>query len=282
MLPVPGTSRNKLAPPDFLLLLILFCGTSLAISGCSHTLAPLAHYQSTPVVADGNADDWTLPLRFTNADYTLQYNITNDNSNLYVCLISRDEPTVLRMLRAGITLYFDPKGQNARNISLHYPLRKQPDPSIRNRNGEPLTAGSDSLWKQELINQSDSYGTTGMTGIDNGQFGVTDTKAPIRVGLQLHNHDSLLVYEAVIPLAALFGPDFGSRSPKKPVSVGVVLNTPSGQRLASGPRYGRGRGLGLRMNGMAMGGHRDDGSNSDHLPIREDASWYQFRLAAQH
>ena len=33
---------------------------------CSPKLAPQGLFKSTPVVADGNADDWTLPLRFSN------------------------------------------------------------------------------------------------------------------------------------------------------------------------------------------------------------------------
>src|SRR5580692_8747397 len=103
-----------------LLVAIVFC-----FAACSPKLAPPAHYQTTPVVADGIADDWTLPLRFANTTYTLQYNITNDNKNIYICVLSRDEQTMIRMLRAGITVYIDPRGQTSRDISLHYPLRKQ-------------------------------------------------------------------------------------------------------------------------------------------------------------
>jgi hypothetical protein len=256
----------------------LFLAITFCLSACSHKLAPLGHYQTTPVVADGIPGDWTLPLRFANASYTLQYNITNDSKNVYVCILSRDEQTMLRMLRAGITVYFDPKGQNGRDISLHYPLRKQPDPNIRNRTGEPLTNQNDSALKGELLLQSDSYGTTGFSGIDNGQFAATENKSPIRVAIQLSQHDSLLVYEAIIPIVNILGADLSSRNPKKPFSVGVVLNTPSGQTVA---RTQRPSGRGFGMNGMHMGGggHRNYNNNNDNPPIKEDASWYQFRLA---
>jgi hypothetical protein len=257
---------------------------SFCLSACSHKMAPLGHYQTTPVVADGISDDWTLPLRFANATYTLQYNVTNDNKNIYICVLSRDEQTMIRMLRAGITVYLDPKGQNGRDISLHYPLRKQPDPNIRDRNGEPLTNQNDSSWKQELLQQSDSYGTTGFSGIENGQFAPGDTKSPIRVAIQLSHHDSLLVYEAIIPIVNVLGADLSTRSPRKPFSVGVVLNTPSGQTVA-GNQHHNGGGRGLGVNGMHFGGGGGNGSrrnyntNSDNPPVREDANWYQFRLA---
>jgi hypothetical protein len=257
---------------------------SLCLAACSHKMAPVGHYQTTPVVADGIPDDWTLPLRFANANYTLQYNVTNDNRNIYICALSRDEQTMLRMLRAGITVYLDPKGQNGRNISLHYPLRKQPDPNVRDRNGEPLTNQNDSSFRQELLEHSDSYGTTGFSGIENGQFAVGDTKSPIRVAIQFSHHDSLLVYEAIIPIVNVFGADLSSRNPKKPVSIGVVLNTPSGQTVAGSQRHnGGGRGIGV--NGMHFGGNgggssrRNYNANPDDPPIREDANWYLFRLA---
>ncbi|HET6254844.1 MAG TPA: hypothetical protein VFE32_12255 [Puia sp.] len=238
------------------LLAISFC-----LAACSHKMAPQGHYQTTPIAADGLPDDWPLPLRFANASYTLRYDITNDTRNIYVCVLSRDEQTMLRMLRAGITVYFDPKGQNSRDISLHFPMRKQPDPNIRNRNGEPLTNGNDSALKAELLLQSDSYGTTGFSGIDNGQFAAGDAKSPIRVAIQFSHHDSLLVYEAIIPAALISGANPGSRNPKKPFSVGIVLNTPSGQTVAVNHHHsGGGRGL-------------------DNPPIQEDANWYQFRLA---
>ena len=265
--------------------IIVLLAYGLCLASCSHQVVPPGHYQTTPVVADGNPNDWTLPLRFADAGYTFQYNVTNDNKNIYVCVLSRDGQTMIRMLRAGITLYFDPKGQNSRNISLHYPLRKQPDPNLRNRDGEPLTNQTDSSWKNELLQQSDSYGTTGFTGIENGQFGINDTKSPIRVAVQLNNHDSLLVYEAIIPINNILGADLSSRSPKKTFSVGVVLNTPSGQNVP-GPSHhnggGGGRGLGLGMTGMHRGGRsRNYNSNSDAPPVREDANWYVFRLVSQ-
>jgi hypothetical protein len=276
-LPVKNLPATSLS----FLLTITFC-----LAACSHKLAPLGHYQTTHVVADGIPDDWTLPLRFANATYTLQYNITNDSKNIYICALSRDEQTMIRILRAGITVYFDPKGLNGRDISLHYPLRKQPDPNIRNHNDEPLTNQNDTGWIHELLAQSDSYGTAGFSGIDNGQFAVSDSKSPIRVAIQLTHHDSLLVYEAIIPIANVLGADLSSRNPKKTFSVGVILNTPSGQSVAAGHHHsgGGGRGLGLGMNGMHMGGGGGGGSRrnydtDDNPPIKEDANWYEFRLA---
>jgi hypothetical protein len=273
--------------------MVILSGFTVALAGCAHKLAPQGHYQTTPVVADGIPNDWSLPLRFSNASYTFQYNITNDNKNIYVCILSRDETTMLRMLRAGMTIYFAPKGDKSKDIGLHYPLRKQPDPAnFRNRNSEPLTNSgtpltntSNNAWKEELLGQSDYYGTTGFAGIENGQFGLNDSvKSPIRVAMKLNLQDSMLVYEAIIPIRNILNNDLSGRSPKKPFSVGVLLNTLSVVPGASDtpPRsYGGGRGLGLGVRGMGGGGGGRRYA-SDHTPaVKEEVNWYQFRPVNQ-
>lgn len=272
--------------PKSLIAATLVSGT-LLLTGCAHKIAPDGHYQDTPVMADGNADDWSLPLRFSNESYTLQYNVTNDNKNIYVCVLSRDEATQLRMLRAGMTIYLDPKGAENKGISLHFPLRKQPQPDperIRNRNGDPITNTDNKARKEELLLQSDFYGTTGFTGIENGQFGVADPKGPFQVAMKLNNQDSLLVYEVVIPVKNVLGMELSARSKKKNFSVGIALNSVPAQgasRNNGGARPsfgGGGGGMHMSMGGMRGGGSRRN-YNADSSPAsKEDASWYSFRL----
>ena len=97
-------------------------------AGCGHKLAPLGHYQSTPVVADGQLNDWKQPLRFNYPNYPIQYNITSDEKALYICVATGDEETQLRMLRSGLTIWLDPKGEKDKTIGLFFPIRKQPEP----------------------------------------------------------------------------------------------------------------------------------------------------------
>lgn len=276
---IPPVSR-------WLLLLPFFAQTS-----CSHQLAPEGHYQETPVVADGNPGDWSLPLRFSNSGYTMQYNVTNDDKNLYIAVSSADDNTQLRILRSGMTLYFDPKGKKNKDISLHFPIQKQPgQEGYRTRggqtnsyqNGRNADAGARNTRKEELLLQSDYFNTAGFLGIENGQFGLTDTKCPIRVAIKLNNDDSLLVYEVAIPLADVYGSDWAAEAAKKSVSVGIIIDaTPGSGGSGGGPRpgYGGMRGMGMGMHGGGMGGgHRYGGGQPAQ---KEDENWYTFRLATK-
>ena len=271
-----------LSPKRF--IVATFVSGALLCAGCMHKMAPDGHYQETPVLADGHADDWSLPLRFSNDSYTLQYNVTNDDKNIYICILSRDEGTQFRMLRAGMTLYFDPKGAEDKTIGLHFPLRKQADPDrARIRSGAPITNHDNKNEKEELLLQSDFYGTTGFSGIENGQFGISDPKSPLQVAMKLNNQDSLLVYEVVVPIKNVLGVDLNARSKKKNFSVGIILNAVQGEGGARNngnrPSFGGGGGgMHMSMGGMHGGGRRNYNGSGNNAASKEETSWYKFRL----
>ena len=259
-------------------------GISVAFScavlvSCSPKLAPEGHYQDSPVIADGSPTEWTLPLRFSNAGFTMQYNVTNDGQNLYICVSSGDEPTQLRILRSGMTLYFDPKGEKSKDISIHFPIQKRGDPGGYRSRGNGSGGYNPGAHMQELLLQSDYYNTTGFNGMENGQFALTDQKSPIRIAMKLNN-DSLLVYEAVIPIKNILGPDGISKAAKKNFSVGVFIDaTPATGGGGGGSRPGMGMGMrGMGMRGMG-GGRRYGGGGGQGQ--KEDSNWYIFRLASK-
>src|SRR5580698_2665184 len=136
---------------------------SIISVSCSHKLAPEGHFQTNPVVADGNTDDWTLPLRFSNEKFTYQYNVTNDNKNIYICVLSKDYQTQRRILKNGMTVYFDPKGEKNKTIDISFPLRKPDDQGVnnRNRNGNPIMNTDTKSELSQLLLQSDYYSIAG-------------------------------------------------------------------------------------------------------------------------
>jgi hypothetical protein len=259
-------------------LFAIICG-GLVYTGCAHKLAPDGHYQTTPVVADGNAGDWDLPLRFSDEKYTWQYNITNDNRNIYICILSREDLTQLRILRAGMSIFFDPKGEKNKAISISFPIKKQPDPeNYRSRNGNPIPGGDNKSKKEQLLLQSDYYNTTGFLNIENGQYNLLDQKNSIQVAMKLNNDDSLLVYEAIVPIKNIVGSDLGPGKEIKNFSVGIVLNGVAARGGSGGngsrPSFGGMRGGGMRGGGM--GGGRGYGSGTSPA-VKEEAAWYTFR-----
>ena len=245
-------------------------------SSCAHQLAPVGHFQDTPVIADGNTDDWNLPLRFSNPQYTFQYSVTNDKKNIYICISSKDEAMQLKMLRYGINIYLDPKGDKNKNIKLEFPVKKPEQSSNSyNNNGNPTTYTGTKITKDQLLLQSDYYNTKGFANIENGQFSIGDKKNSIQVALKLHD-DSTLVYEAIIPINDIPGVNQYARSTGKNFDIGITVNAAQNRNNnynnSSRPSYGM-RG----MRGMGGGGYRG-GAQQNQQP-KEEVNWDEFRLA---
>ena len=94
----------------------------VSIFGCSHPLAPVGHFQDSPVTADGNSNDWTMPLRFSDALHTYQYSVTNDKANIYICIITDIESTA-RKVSAGELAQF----AEVYHVSLEWLVGRQSD-----------------------------------------------------------------------------------------------------------------------------------------------------------
>jgi hypothetical protein len=226
------------------------------------------------VVVDGKINDWGLPLRFSNPEYSMQYGVTNDDKNIYVCVYSKDESFQLRMLKAGMSICFDPKGEKSKNMSLVFPVRK-PTEAAPSRNGEPIRNSDTRTTEEQLLLQTDYYNTIGLLNLDNGQFSITDQKNNIKLAIKL-NDDSSLVYEAAIPIKYILGTDLRPGYVSKNFSVGLIVNEI--HNSARNPNSGNHPSYGGGMRGMhGMGGGRNYNSNNNPVTKPEE-DWYQFRL----
>lgn len=260
-----------------LLALIVVFASFLIFIGCSPKLMPEGHYQVTQIVVDGKITDWGLPLRFSNPEYTMQYSITNDDKNIYACIYTKDQSFQKRILKAGINICFDPKGEKDKKMSLVFPVKKPTNPS-NNNNGYLIRYSDAKATLEELLLKSDYYNTIGFINLENGQFDIGFQKNNIQVAIKI-NDDSSLVYEAAIPIKYILGSDLQPGYVARNFSVGIVVNelSHSSVNQNSGYRphssYGGGG-----MRGMhRMGGGRNYNSNNNSASKPEE-NWYQFRL----
>ena len=244
---------------------------------CSSKLAPPGHFQDSPIIVDGNISDWGFPLRFSNPEYNMQYEVSNDKRNMYVCVYSKDISMQKRILRSGMIIYFDPKGEKNKNMSLMFPVKKPADPASQ-RNGDPIRYSDYMTEMNQLLRQSDYYTTTGMMNIENGQFALNTKINNIQVAIKL-NGDSSLVYEAAIPINYLIGTDLNAGIKTANFSVGIVVNKTSVQngnyRYRPHNSYGGG---GMHMHGM--GGNRNYGS-AGNTASKPEENWDTFQLVSK-
>ncbi|MEM9023121.1 MAG: hypothetical protein AAGB22_05235 [Bacteroidota bacterium] len=151
----------------------------------------------------------------------LVYNVTHDDENLHVRLKARDRTAILKILRTGLTIYFDPAGKKDRTMYVQYPLAKDrkttrdqfPNPG---QNGAPppeLRALLDELPKQAVFQSA--AGTE--------RFDVLLSASGIKITLQQVDNAELL-YDLVIPQARLAE---GGLEGLSNLSVGIISGSVS-------------------------------------------------------
>jgi hypothetical protein len=287
----------------FIGLLLLF-----TLSNCSPKEYPLGNFQETRIVADGNSIDWNLPLRFGSEDGELQYNITNDNTNIYVSVATSDQSTQMRILRAGLSVYIDTKGKTNKSMGLSFPANDvlETAGNYKTRGMGGNKGGDQINFKKQLLMDKDIFKTFGFINMDNRVYDVSDTTA-IKLGI---NYDAFgnLVFEAIIPIKHIYNKTFTAKNAPS-LSVGIVLNTTNRSenrptaggegRSEGGMRGGSGGGMGGMGGGMGGGGMRGGGGMGGmgggmrggggmraggggfNTMNKVIANWYQCKLAFQ-
>lgn len=241
----------------YTLCIALAAATLLSACGSSKNsqqtdLAQTISFQKDSLVINGDDGDWATALPFYDEKQGLFYAVSNDNENLYIRASSKNETTIQRILRGGLTVLINSHGvkeeAGAAGISFPTGNRVQKDGRILNDRPElqqnkhvALDAVADySLFgfKQIKTPANFDYGKKNQEGIELG------------IGLNATNE---LVYEAMIPLSSFLNRTEMINIGRKNIAVGFIIENIPGQ-----PGSNRGGGLsiggGLGFGSFGSGG----------------------------
>lgn len=70
------------------------------------------------------------PLRFCDRKSKLQYNITNDDKKIYICLKVIDKQYQMKIIRAGMVINIDTMGKKRHPISISFPIARNDKPKM--------------------------------------------------------------------------------------------------------------------------------------------------------
>ncbi|MGZ4054522.1 MAG: hypothetical protein ACXVPU_03740 [Bacteroidia bacterium] len=74
-------------------------------------------------IADGISKEWKTPLKYQDTQAHLQYDVTNNDSILFVCIRIPDSKFQMKCARAGMSLYIDTTGKKKQLMSLNFPIK---------------------------------------------------------------------------------------------------------------------------------------------------------------
>ncbi len=78
--------------------------------------------QMKPIVVDGDASDWQVPLAYYDKDTKLSFSVSNDSTKLYFCFEAFDQELQTKIIRGGLQIYLDTNGGTSKDISMLYPV----------------------------------------------------------------------------------------------------------------------------------------------------------------
>jgi len=282
----------------YLWFLIITAALTFSLTGCGDQNIN-SQWKTQNIVIDGNDSDWGNSLKLYDKLNAL-VGVQNDDKFLYLCLVTTDQQLQNKILRRGLTIWFDKTGSNDKKFGIKYPIgfsgmKGQNMPGENTGIERPDATGERPT--QQEVNQRILKNQTDMEFVGAKNEEIRIPVAQLKgVELKLGMNDNRLVYEMRIPLSHAGGFDYAINADTGTVvSVGLEtgkmnLNTDNRrgvQRPDGGGEggYGGGMGGGDDFGGGEMGGGRRGGydrtRNVDPSEFQSLEFWAEVKLASE-
>lgn len=212
-------------------------------------------WQSQPLTIDGDNADWPRPLPYHDDKEKLDYFISNDSTNLYIALSTKDEQTQQKILQGGLTVWLnttaEKTNQGAAGISFPTGAGRS-----RGRTTLPISGPAASNKVIALDNVTD-YTLFGFSdkGVESFDYGQANNQ-----GIELKiafNNAGELIYEAAVPLRAIYPRSGTTRFAGRNIAVGFIIDgippQPGDREDGGGVSIGGGVGMGSYGSGGGVG-----------------------------
>lgn len=243
----------------------------LGFTACAPKVFQSLDWQSKVVVADGKIDEWPNPLRFYDDKSKVNYTITNDNNNLYICMKVVSPETQIKIVRGGVELKIDTLGNTKYPISFNYPIAGQPATfEMDKRDGEEQGAARPKReeLKNRMVEQAQEAELVGFKNHLNGIINLHKNQYGIAASIEF-DKSGVLFYEAIIPFKTFYKDALSKSDINKVFAFQIKLNAINSTSKHGGGtggeisnRYSGGRGMygremGHRAGGLGGGMHRN-------------------------
>lgn len=247
-------------------LSILFLSLLLGIAACTkYIYVSRSNYQEAKITVDGNPNEWPETLKYYDQKSKLQYAVTNDDHNLYICIKAAEDETQTKIFRSGIQIWIDTTGNNEHQVGVAFPL------SSDIRRGDQDSDTHRTIQKTDNVHGRHRYFNDfiemNLTGFKAPIGGMTSVQNNFGITASI-NKDSLgiMTYEAAIPFRTFYKEALTAADSLKLMGISIVLReVPSGEAQGHSARGhmsddgGAGMSRGGGMGGMGGGGMRGGG-----------------------
>ena len=275
------------------LIIIAANASLLFIAGCSSPLIYTSIWQDKPVVVDGKATEWKIPLDYFDDKTKLNFSITNDKNNLYFCVRATEDETQKGIIHNGLQIWIDTTGGKKNQVGIQFPIidrsanssesssDKHSQSSYADSPDEVTAAHS---LKRHYAGASKQIKLTGFTNAANGLAEV-----PNMYGINAclnWDTNNIMIYEICIPLNTFYKASLSPSDTNKILGVSFILSVAS--KNNGGGESGHGGhsgGMGSGMEGMGGGsmgpmhGSGGERGGSGFASSQSSTAHIKFRLA---
>jgi len=237
----------------FILLFIASAFTSFA-----HKETDALDWQSKHVVADGKITEWPNPLRFYDDKSRINYTITNDRNNLYLCMKVSDETSQRKILHGGVEFRIDTLEKKSFPIGFIFPIANEivmEKHSDRELHQEPKPGEKRdySTMSKKMLNHATEAQLTGFKPPLTGIISLVNNPSGLSAAITI---DSLgiLYYEAIIPFKTFYKNELTGADTNRVFSYEIKVNA-----LPAPPMHTGGEEKGAEESGMEGGGQHGGG-----------------------
>ena len=224
-----------------------------------------ANRQKSPVTTDGKPTEWSTPLRFSDVKSGLQYNVTNDDENLYICVRASNETAQQQILHSGMKIFIDENGKKKYSTFIQFPIPAVPDgmkpgdnmPKQEKTYGQRPAAEAERQKKdrKQFRNPNPMISLAGFKPEFNGTLPLNECRA-IKAAMDWDDNN-ILTIEYTIPLNSFGTRDFKTME-KAPVFAMKItadaVEQQGGDRSQGSRPEGGPPGGGSRREGGPPGG----------------------------
>lgn len=153
---------------------------------------------------------------YYNNQHQILYKVTNDDSNLHIILNTSSAASILKILKTGLTVYFDVTGKKRKDVFVHYPYQMTTDLQKETINKDIKTEPSErslnyfvSQIPAELVYSA--YSKNEAIHLHANNTGITDSIKVIK--------DNEIIYELCIPINRI---TMNGKYPLTNLSIGIV------------------------------------------------------------
>ena len=249
-------------------LSFLILGVTLTSCSSGNLIQSLP--QTKPIVVDGDASDWQLPLAFYDKETKLSFTVSNDSTKLYFCFEAFDQELQTKIVRGGLQIAIDTTGGKSTDITMQYPVpstMQRPEPQVASGYGsssdsfDPIGA----LRRNFLRSQATMIQ---LAGFFPPAGGLVSQKNPfgIEVRINWDTMSNVMNYEVTIPFSTFYKRALVAADSAKILGLTFTVNgvtrpgaskhqkEPDETASGGGNYPGGGAGGGYTGGGMGSGG----------------------------